>query len=790
MIRQFYSAMEVRGSGRHLSGNDNYSWRKEERESVLTSHDVSSLVVDRLCDQSGGKNTAVTCFYLDFAARKEQSVANILGSLLRQVVGGMEKVPEEITQMFREQKMAIGGRGPRLPDIVRMLQTITSSLPTFVCIDALDECAAAHRAKLLNSLQQILEKSPCTRIFIIGRPHVRAEVEKRLAGRVISVSVGPSKDDIMEYLRVRLYEDETPEAMDESLEADILEKIPETMSEMCVEAIILGPRNTQSTNRYASRFLLVSLNIDAILHESTISRRREKLSKMTNGLELEDVYGATIERIKTQDGDKSRLGMEALMWISNAERPLRADELCHALAVQLGSTDFDVGNIPSMSTLVNCCQGLITVDKEASTVRLIHFTLQEYLFSHPDIFSKAHSAMGEICLTYLNSQSVKALSTDPSPDSRNVPFLEYCSVYWGVHAKMELSDCGRSLALELLKENYSQISTKSLLAQAKNFYLGDFDTLSRFSGLHCASFFGIVEVVAGLIEIECFDINGVDFSGCTPLAWAAWNGHEGALKLLLGREGINPDKPDNGGRTPLSHSAENGHEGVVKMLLGWEEVNPDKLDKFGRTPLSRAAGNGHEEVVKLLLRREEVNPDKPDKWDRTPLFHAAENGHEQVIKILLGREEVNPDKLDTFGQTPLSYAACFGHEGVIKILLGREEVSPDRPDNNSQTPLSEAAQNGHEGVVEILLGRKEVNPDKPDIFGKTPLSHAACIGHEGVVRILLRREEVNPEKLDMFGLTPLSRAIENGHKTIVALLQSHKAVSPPYGLSTKKRRLV
>jgi len=199
---------------------------------VLTSHDVSSLVVDRLCDRFTGQNTAVTCFYVDFAARKEQSVANILGSLLRQVVGGMEKVPEGITQAFERQKMAIGGRAPRLPDIVKMLQGITSSLRVFVCIDALDECAAAHRGKLLNSLQQILETSPFTRIFIIGRPHVRAEVERRLTGRVISVSVGPSKDDIMEYLRLRLDEDETPDAMDENLEADILEKIPKIMSEM------------------------------------------------------------------------------------------------------------------------------------------------------------------------------------------------------------------------------------------------------------------------------------------------------------------------------------------------------------------------------------------------------------------------------------------------------------------------------------------------------------------------------------------------------------------------------
>jgi len=48
---------------------------------------------------------------------------------------------------------------------------------------------------------------------------------------------GPRKDDVIGYLRARLGEDETPEAMDESLEADILEKIPENMSEMCVESI-------------------------------------------------------------------------------------------------------------------------------------------------------------------------------------------------------------------------------------------------------------------------------------------------------------------------------------------------------------------------------------------------------------------------------------------------------------------------------------------------------------------------------------------------------------------------
>ena len=207
---------------------------------MLIGRDVSSLVVDRLCDQARGQNTAVTCFYFDFAARKEHSATNMLGSLLKQVVGGMERIPEHVSRAFQDQKKVIGGRGPRLPDIVRMLQTITSSQRTFVCIDALDECAAVHRVKLLNSLQQILEKSPRTRIFIIGRPYIRTKIEKRLATRVISVPISPNRNDITEYLRARLDADKTPDAMDEGLKADILGKIPQNMSEMYVGATPLG----------------------------------------------------------------------------------------------------------------------------------------------------------------------------------------------------------------------------------------------------------------------------------------------------------------------------------------------------------------------------------------------------------------------------------------------------------------------------------------------------------------------------------------------------------------------
>jgi len=351
---------------------------------------------------------------------------------------------------------------------------------------------------------------------------------------------------------------------------------------------------------------------------------------MTGGLGLEDIYGATIERIKAQGGDKSRLGIGALMWICHAERPLSPKELCHALAIELGSTDFDAGNIPSIMTLVGCCQGLIIVDKEESAMRLIHFTLREYLSAHPDIFNRPHSAIAEICLTYLNCQPVKTLSVATKGDLYALiddePFLVYCSQHWGVHAKKQLSDYAMSLALQLFREYDGHISVALLMEIEWDSYPEGCYTGPLWNGLHFASHFGIVEIVTALIEMGCYDLNEGDYEGYTALASAAWKGHEEVVEVLLGRQEVSPDTPDNDGRTPLSFAAVNGHEGVVKTLLKREDVNRDKPDNSGSTPLARAVEYGREEVVKILLGREEVNPDMLDSEGQTPLVWAARWG--------------------------------------------------------------------------------------------------------------------------------------------------------------------
>ena len=93
---------------------------------------------------------------------------------------------------------------------------------------------------------------------MIGRLHVRTKIRKQLFRRVVSIAVTIREVDVIEYLRTKL-KDTNPGPMGTNLEADTLGKIPEDISEMYVEARVLG--KLPQVNRCRSRFLLVSLDI-------------------------------------------------------------------------------------------------------------------------------------------------------------------------------------------------------------------------------------------------------------------------------------------------------------------------------------------------------------------------------------------------------------------------------------------------------------------------------------------------------------------------------------------------
>jgi len=541
-----------------------------------------------------------------------------------------------------------------------------------------------------------------------------------------------------------------------------------------------------------SSFRLVSLSVrDAIIRKNLVLERRMKLEELMGGDGLSEAYRSTLTRLKAQGGVKSALGLKALMWVLYSKKQLRSEELCHALGVEIGSIDLDSENVPTIEAVLSSCLGLLTVEAPSSTVRLVHFTLQKYLTRHPNLFPHPDSTIAEVCLTYLNFRSIRALSPPFSSAPSTIPLLGYASYYWGEHVRRGVTENVKILALMLLDRFDEHISAPLLLLHNRQ-YTGWTSMLSReaggpigFTGLHGVAFLGIVEIFPAVLDMKEWDINAADCMGHTALMWAVRRGHEAVVKVLLEQEGVDPNHVDHEyGRTALIWAIIAGREGVVKMLLERGDVNPNKTDtEYGRTPLSWAAESEHKGIVLMLSEREDINPERTDpEYGRTPLMWAIIAGREGSVEILLGREDVNPDYAHPkSGVTPLLLATVNGHEGIMKMLLERKDVNPDRTDPEyGRTPLMWAIIAGREGSVKILLEREDVNPDygHPE-SGVTPLLLAAVSGHGAIVKILLERDDVNPDRADAeYGQTPLSRAAALGHEEVVKMLLEREDVDP------------
>jgi len=126
----------------------------------------------------------------------------------------------------------MSGQGVQICDILNMQQIARFRKRSFICFYTLDECATEYRVKLLNSLGQLLEQSPGTRIFVVGRPHILLEIGTRFAERAESIYTSSKRQDIATYFCSRLAADATPDVIDRTLKVGILEKIPTDIVEM------------------------------------------------------------------------------------------------------------------------------------------------------------------------------------------------------------------------------------------------------------------------------------------------------------------------------------------------------------------------------------------------------------------------------------------------------------------------------------------------------------------------------------------------------------------------------
>jgi hypothetical protein len=339
---------------------------------------------------------------------------------------------------------------------------------------------------------------------------------------------------------------------------------------------------------------------------------------------LYDAYKEAMERIERQNGDSPKLAKQVLSWITCAKRSLTATELRHALAVEVGESELDKTNLPGIEDMVSVCAGLVTVDEQSNIIRLVHYTTQQFLETNmswldaqKDItvtnaqndiaMTNSQTNITITCVTYLTFDCFGTgfCVTDEEFGARLqlYPLYDYAARNWGHHARAASPEVEKLILGLIEGETKKSAANQALIASRR--YLNDSGYSQRvprqMTGVHLAAYFGLTGVIMALLKNR-HNPDIKDTYDRSPLSWAAENGHEAVVKLLLEKGAELESKDKRWGRTPLSWAAEKGHEAVVKLLLK-KGAELESRDWYGRTPLLLVAMKGHEAVVKLLLEK-------------------------------------------------------------------------------------------------------------------------------------------------------------------------------------------
>jgi hypothetical protein len=266
---------------------------------------------------------------------------------------------------------------------------------------------------------------------------------------------------------------------------------------------------------------LAKLQYESIREATNPSEIRSTLEILPQ--DLKALYLNALGRIDQQAPQRAKLAKRILLWLSYTKRPLTSLELQHALAIERGKSIFEKENMAQTSTMVAVCLGLVVVDHETDTIRLVHSTVQEFIksLSHESV-SDGDAIIAETCLTYLCYDHFETLPSSNIKNSKYnslaYPFISYASVNWPRHIDRN-SEQSLSPAILKLLRNKILISSASMEAWRCGREI-DSPKLSAYhrnrSGLHVAARYNFPHIIQLLLQ-EGQYIEEKDEYGWTPL---------------------------------------------------------------------------------------------------------------------------------------------------------------------------------------------------------------------------------------------------------------------------------
>ncbi|ERF69237.1 hypothetical protein EPUS_09501 [Endocarpon pusillum Z07020] len=610
------------------------------------------IVEDLLEHAKKSSNHVIVYAYCSYKRQHEQTFSNLIATLLRQFLLQLPAVPDDFRKLYECHTNASSRPNIDKNELRSLLYSATETCAkVFIVIDALDECTDDVRGELLSELFELQTKSNIDVSFLATTRYMKNILEQ--------------------------FEDCT--------ELEILANEPDIGQSLGSQMRRLAPcvaRNAELQELIKTRvisaaegmFLLAQLHFDSLTDKTTPKSIKSALDSMQIGSDaLNNAYKNTVERIQAQQTGFRDLAHKVLSWITYAVRPLTVKELQHALAVSLGDTKIDEEHIEDEEPMVSVCAGLVTVDAsgKSNVIRFVHYTTQAYYEdAGKEWLPSVHFDIARSCIAYLSLENFSFGTCSTYEQLKSLmtqnAFLEYAAQNWGWHVSYVeaqiIEDAESPLMPFLMKED--NINCAAQVRQGAVYYRNGVMVQPRVTPLHLLTCFGLRESI-NLFLNNNHHPNDRNELGETPLSWAATEGHEIVVKLLLDRADVETDPRDLFGQTPLSKAAKH-------------DINVNSLGNYG-TPLSEAAFRGHVEVVVLLLTNPDVDVNIQNFQGHTALFRAIRGeaimgNNEDTVRLLLTRGDLDINLSDELGETPLILAMYHGLEDIVRLLLTRDDL--------------------------------------------------------------------------------------------------------------------
>jgi ankyrin repeat protein len=202
--------------------------------------------------------------------------------------------------------------------------------------------------------------------------------------------------------------------------------------------------------------------------------------------------------------------------------------------------------------------------------------------------------------------------------------------------------------------------------------------------------------------------------------------------MTLLERGADIGSKDRKGRASLSWAAENGHDNIVKLLL----EGGAKFPKAFSIMLVAVAWSIAQLIAFIMGHTSTLGLPLPPQ--RMETLATASKAIQDYVSSLAGWKEAGKliDTGDETGRTPLHWAITKRHTHSVNVLL-KQGASIDLRDNESKCALHFAAEIGDEQLVRKLL-QSSRRVEAKDRHGRSPLLCAVENLQTGVIHALVR----------------------------------------------------